>query len=402
MSYQKKYLKYKEKYLNLKKLLGGCRCGNNCKPGQCEKEDSLIEEKQSDKTNRIEFVPTDISNSIFENLTPTEIIKYITSRKAIANYYHWDETPEMRLINLPSLLNLHLETCKIIEDPEKVNKCDNYIHKNRFLRLYKLCFPGVINNQIDVNIQLLDIMMRKLIGTKNNIENIQYLIELGGNPILNIDDNFYRSHMLTDISLPPSVITIGDFAFSENQLTNVVIPNSVITIGNGAFLENQLIELRIPESVTTIGISAFSKNQLTNIEIPNSVTTIGFKAFLNNQLTNIVIPNSVITIAEWTFSQNQLTNVVIPNSIITIKMGAFARNQLINLTIPNSVTTIDRSAFAYNKLTNLTIPDSVITIGEDAFAHNELKYLTIPRRFEDHLERIFLNNIKNINITFTE
>ncbi|MGM7665681.1 InlB B-repeat-containing protein [Microbacterium sp. A93] len=100
------------------------------------------------------------------------------------------------------------------------------------------------------------------------------------------------------------VTRVKAWAFSNNLLTSVTIPDSVTTIGHEAFFSNRLTSVTIPDSVTTIGLQAFANNLLTSVTIPDSVTTISVGAFYVNLLTSVTIPDSVTTIGSAAFFGN--------------------------------------------------------------------------------------------------
>lgn len=66
------------------------------------------------------------------------------------------------------------------------------------------------------------------------------------------------------------ITSIKDMAFSNNLITSITIPDSVTTIGAYAFMSNfMLASVTIPNSVTNIKDEAFAFNSLKSINIPN-------------------------------------------------------------------------------------------------------------------------------------
>ena len=232
------------------------------------------------------------------------------------------------------------------------------------------------------------------------------------NPLCYADNLYLNNELVTDLTIPDSVTTIGNYAFYDcDCLTSVTIPDSVTTIGNYAFCDcDSLTSITIPNSVTTIGDYAFYHcNSLTSVTIPDSVTTIGWGAFescssltsvyisdisawcnisfsttysnplyyahnlyLNNELvTDLIIPDSVTTIGSSSFRYcTSLTSVTIGDSVTMIGSSAFRScESLTSVTIPNSVTTIGDDAFLVcRSLTSVTIGNSVMSIGDSAFS----------------------------------
>ena len=141
----------------------------------------------------------------------------------------------------------------------------------------------------------------------------------------------------------------------KGTAADVTIPSRyqgkpVTMIDHAAFFNSVVTSVTIPDSVTSIGDNAFGFcSQLTNISIPNSVTDIGFSAFAHcTSLKSITLPSSLSSISEALFSGcSQLTTIQIPDSVLSIQSNAFyhCRN-LETIRIPVSVTLIETDAFA--------------------------------------------------------
>lgn len=145
---------------------------------------------------------------------------------------------------------------------------------------------------------------------------------------------FYKCEMLTNITIPYSVTTIGRQAFGGSGLTCIRIPNSVSKIEERAFYccydlekftgkyaeDNGIClivdgvfinfayacgttEYSIPNDVTRIGDAAFQGcDALITVIIPDSVTSIGMQAFwMCDGLTELVIPQNVNKVHAWAF-----------------------------------------------------------------------------------------------------
>ena len=206
------------------------------------------------------------------------------------------------------------------------------------------------------------------------------------NPLSYTHNVYLNGALVTNLTIPDNVTSIGSFAFSGcSGLTSVTIPNSVTNIGEWAFSYcSGFTSVIIPDSVTRIGHFAFSDCAgLTSVTIPASVTSIGASAFYNcSGLTSVTIPASVTSIGASAFYNcSGLTSVMIPDGVTNIGSHAFeVCTGLTSLTIGSGVTSIGEGAFAgCSGLTNVVIGSGVSSIGSFAFEGcSGLTSMTIP------------------------
>ena len=276
--------------------------------------------------------------------------------------------------------------------------------------------------------------------------------EIAGLPVTSIGEAAFRSSLLTSITIPDSVTSIGTGACAGCvSLNSVTIPGSVTSIGEGSFMVcPRLTSINIPDGVTSIGDYAFREcTSLSSITIGDSVTSIGKLAFFSCwNLTSVTIPETFHSEAEasrlgldklWPdgFSLPASTvlrsngrtgmfgalNYEIADGLVTITdcdgavegdleipaeiaglpatsigKGAFVNcSRLTSVTIPDGVISIEDWAFhRCSSLASVTIPDSVTTIGDFAFANCfGLKSVTIPQAFhsKDEASRLKLDKL---------
>ena len=172
---------------------------------------------------------------------------------------------------------------------------------------------------------------------------------------------FHDCDVLTSVTIPNHVTTIGAMAFADcNALTSVTIPDSVTTIGQHAFLRSALTSVTIPDSVTTIGDFAFiGCLDLTAIDV--SPGNPNYKS-----VDGVLYDKTMTTLIQCPAGKTGPFNI--PNGVTTIGTGAFSWGHLLSVTIPNSVTTIGQQAFEDStSLASVDIGSGVTKIGVLAF-----------------------------------
>lgn len=110
-----------------------------------------------------------------------------------------------------------------------------------------------------------------------------------GLPFGHIENHAFEHSIITSVTIPKTIYSIGDAAFFNTKyLKYVTIPSSVETIGNSAFKQSSLttIDFSIAESLLVIDDRAFQRNNLKKIEIPPKVISIGKYAFVGNPLVS--------------------------------------------------------------------------------------------------------------------
>ena len=130
--------------------------------------------------------------------------------------------------------------------------------------------------------------------------------------------------LLTSVTLPNTLVSIGGNGFARNALTSVTVPNSVTTLDGAAFYDNNITSLTLGTGVAVIGAAAFALNDFTSLTIPNTVTDIGADAFAGiSSLTSLTLGNAVASIGQSAFEASPLTTVTFPASLTSLGVTSF-------------------------------------------------------------------------------
>ena len=175
------------------------------------------------------------------------------------------------------------------------------------------------------------------------------------------NDAFQMCNMVTGISLPSSIVTIGNNAFKGCGITSFVLPKSVTYLGNDILNGCKSLESIIVDNQNTVFDSRFNCNAI--VETSSNKLIAGCK--------NSTIPDNVTEIGRYAFIGQDVKYIEIPNSVLTIGENAFSGCQMLDsICIPDATTFIGASAFYYCKaMKKLTIGKSVNHIGDGAFSY---------------------------------
>ena len=238
------------------------------------------------------------------------------------------------------------------------------------------------------------------------------------------------SSIITTVSFPDGLTSIGEYALADTKITSVIIPDSVKEIEAYAFAGTKLTSVTIPDSVTRVGEHAFDANLkeltmpisihgglLTNNKLEKITYTPGTGMGCNYTypdgyvhtpqyisgltLKEVIFSDSIKSIGDrmfaghasgnnYYFSPGQpynypshgyplLTSISLPSSLESIGECAFKGCEaLTTISLPSSLESIGERAFEKCPLTSITLPNSIKSIGLDAFTGTNIVSLTIP------------------------
>ena len=179
---------------------------------------------------------------------------------------------------------------------------------------------------------------------------------------------------ITTLTLPSSITTIGDYVFEDCKgMTSITLPEDLVSLGSWVFEDcNSLTSITIPPGVTSLGLRLFYRcHALRQVDLPPTVTVIRSGAFEEcSALPSIDLPEGLTMIGDSAFwNCSGLSSLSIPESVTAVGRQAFTGCSALRvLRMPAGVTSIGEYAFEQcTALRTVAIPDTVAFIGEHAF-----------------------------------
>lgn len=162
------------------------------------------------------------------------------------------------------------------------------------------------------------------------------------------------------VELKSGVTSIPEYWQASNHvLSSVTIPNTVATIGASAFTDcTSLVTVNVPSGTTSLGTGAFNGVGCSAITIPNTVTTVGDYVFSHNvntmDITNIDLSN-VIDLSSGLFSLSHIKgNITITNNQLSGSTSGYSAN------------------YAYSMFNNAYVIDSGDTLNITVYADGRI------------------------------
>ena len=202
------------------------------------------------------------------------------------------------------------------------------------------------------------------------------------NPLYHAKKLYLKGMLLTELTIPDGVTSIGNYAFYGcESLTNVKMPDTTTNIGNAAFFKcSNLTDVTIPSNIVNIGDNAFASCQkltriyynATECQDLNNNSNVFSSSGNNESGITVHIGDNVERIPAYLFSTGAFTSHIVEvlfsenSNCASIGPSSFSGDPITNIIIPKSVISIDKTAFStcYN-LESIVVASGNITYHSD-------------------------------------
>jgi hypothetical protein len=198
--------------------------------------------------------------------------------------------------------------------------------------------------------------------------------QIEGKTVTTIGNNAFQGCIMTSVTIPSGVTSIGSHGFSYNsKLLEVIILSNSVTLGSSAFSSCWSLQNFTMSAISGyINSYAFGDcRSLQTVIIPPAVTIIGEAAFIGCWgIKNLTLGSGVRTIGKDAFSECwQIPEISFPATLTTIDDRAFADcSNIRKVIIPASLTMLATHAFQFcTSLSEVVFEGNAPLIGANVF-----------------------------------
>lgn len=213
---------------------------------------------------------------------------------------------------------------------------------------------------------------------------------------------FYDFPLVTELSLPDSLISIGDYAFERcSSLTEISLPRQLQDLGTGAF-ENceNLTKVTLYENIRHIYGSAFNgcsvecteKDGIEYLGNTENPYVVALSAPNKRYEESYTIADTCLVLGGNLFQDAAMESIVIPDSVKHIGDGVFRNSGLCSVTLPKNLLTLGEECFkGIRGLTQIELPETVTSIGANAFKEcYDLSTINLPGSLTEVGNNLFM------------
>ena len=206
-------------------------------------------------------------------------------------------------------------------------------------------------------------------------------------------NRIYNNEMITAISIPSTVRTLGNYCFYNlPNLKTAEIPSTVKNFGENLFRRcTSLTKFTIPKAMTEIPEGMFVEcTSLSKVTFHSGITKIGDIAFQGcTSLESISLPPRLKSIGVATFSKSGLRSLSIPDTVREMENSFFGCTNLASVKLPTGMTEIPMDAFlGCTALRYIAVPSNYKRISYGAFEDCE-NLTTVVFRSNVYIESTF-------------